>query len=242
MKLYVVGMGTGHRDGMTLEARAAIMVSDIVIGYDLYIKLLKDIFTGKTYISSPMGKEKERVEAALREAKTGKITSLVCSGDSEVYGMAGLALELAGNACAADIEIIPGVTAALSGGALLGAPLGHDFCVISLSDLITPWEIIEKRLRAVSQADFAIAVYNPASHGRTGHIAKACDIMLEYKSPDTVCGWARNVGRTGSEYGTLTLSELRDFKTDMLATIFVGSSETKLIGGRMVTPRGYKNV
>ena len=162
MKLYIVGTGAGNAGGMTLDAQSAIQASDIVVGYTLYVELLRSIFPDKNYLSTGMKSEAERVNLALSEAQNGKTVALICSGDSGVYGMAALALELSDNYTNIDIEIVPGVTAALSGGALLGAPLGHDFAVISLSDLLTPWDVIEKRLRAAAYGDFAVALYNPS--------------------------------------------------------------------------------
>lgn len=242
MKLYIVGMGAGNAGGMTLDAQSAILGSDIVVGYTVYVELLRGIFPDKNYLATGMKSEVERVRTALEQAQSGKTIALVCSGDSGVYGMAGLALELSVEFPGVEIEVVPGVTAALSGGALLGAPLGHDFAVISLSDLLTPWELIEKRLRAAAAGDFAIALYNPSSKKRADYLAKACDILLEQKSPDTVCGIARNIGREGCSYQFLTLSELRDTSVDMFSTVFIGSSTTRRINGRMVTPRGYRNV
>lgn len=242
MKLYIVGMGAGNAGGMTLDAQSAILGSDIVVGYTVYVELLRGIFPDKNYLATGMKSEVERVRTALEQAQSGKTIALVCSGDSGVYGMAGLALELSVEFPGVEIEVLPGVTAALSGGALLGAPLGHDFAVISLSDLLTPWELIEKRLRAAAAGDFAIALYNPSSKKRADYLAKACDTLLEQKSPDTVCGIARNIGREGCSYQFLTLSELRDTSVDMFSTVFIGSSTTRRINGRMVTPRGYRNV
>lgn len=242
MKLYIVGTGAGDAGGMTLGARAAILGSDIVVGYTVYVELLRGIFPDRNYVSTGMKSEVERVRMALSEAQKGKTVSLVCSGDSGVYGMAGLALELSVDFPGVEIEIVPGVTAALSGGALLGAPLGHDFAVISLSDLLTPWELIEKRLHAAAAGDFAIAIYNPSSKKRADYLAKACDILLEQKSPQTVCGIARNIGRAGCSYQIMTLEKLRDTSVDMFSTVFIGSSSTRNINGRMVTPRGYRNV
>ena len=139
-----------------------------------------------------------------------------------------------------DVEIIPGITAAIGGAALLGAPLMHDFCVISLSDLLTPWELIQKRLRCAAEGDFSIALYNPSSHKRPDHLKRACDILLEYKSPDTVCGYVRNIGRAGQESEITTLRDLRELKLDMFCTVFIGNSSTAVRSGRMVTPRGYE--
>ena len=242
MKLFVVGMGAGNSGGMTLDAQNVILSSDIVVGYTLYVELLRQIFPDKNYLATGMKSEVERVKMALREANSGKTVSLVCSGDSGVYGMAGLALELSPEYPGVDIEVVPGVTAALSGGALLGAPLGHDFAVISLSDLLTPWEVIEKRLRAAALGDFAVALYNPSSKKRADYLARACDILLEQKPADTVCGIARNIGRDGSSVQIMTLEELHNTSVDMFCTVFIGSSSTREVNGRMVTPRGYKNV
>ena len=165
---------------------------------------------------------------------------MVCSGDAGVYGMAGLILQLGADFPEVEVEVVCGVTAALSGGAVLGAPLGHDFCVISLSDLLTPWEQIEKRLECAAEGDFAVCLYNPASRKRKDYLQKACDILLRRKSPETVCGWVRNIGREGQSSRILTLQALRDEELDMFSTVFVGSSATQNLAGWMVTPRGYK--
>ncbi len=242
MKLYIVGTGAGNAGGMTLDAQSAILGSDLVVGYTVYVELLQKIFPDKNYLATGMKSEVERVKLALEEARSGKVVSLICSGDSGVYGMAGLALELSVDFPGVDIEVVPGVTAALSGAALLGAPLGHDFAVISLSDLLTPWEVIEKRLRMAAEGDFAIALYNPSSKKRADYLARACDILLEVRSPQTVCGIARNIGREGCSYQVMSLGELRETAVDMFSTVFIGSSSTRNIGGRMVTPRGYRNV
>lgn len=239
--LYIVGIGPGSAEGMTLQAQNAISRSGIIVGYTVYNDLLKPMFPDKKYIQTPMRQEIDRVRAAL-ELAGENIVSLVCSGDCGVYGMVGLALELAGEYPSVEIEVVAGVTAALSGGAVLGAPLTHDFAVISLSDLLTPWEKIEKRLKCAAEADFTIAIYNPSSKKRADYLSRACDIILEYRSGDTVCGWVKNIGREGEESGVTTLSELREMTVDMFTTVFVGNSETRNINGKMVTPRGYKNV
>lgn len=176
---------------------------------------------------------------ALLEAGKGKTVSMVCSGDSGVYGMSGLILELAEGDV--DIEIIPGVTAALSGGALLGAPLGHDFAVISLSDLLTPMELIEERLNMSAKADMVICLYNPSSKKRADYLKRACEIMLEYKAPETICGLARNVGREEEDMSVMTLETLKETSVDMFTTVYIGNSMTREIGGKMVTPRGYRH-
>ncbi len=238
-KLYVVGIGPGKPDGMTLQAHAALNEAELICGYPAYLELIEPLFPGRDYFSTPMKQEIERCRYALEAARHGRTAALVCSGDAGVYGMAGPLLELAGEDPGVEIEIVPGVTAALSGAALLGAPLSHDFCVVSLSDLLTPWELIEKRLRCAGEGDFALALYNPASHRRRDYLRRACDILLEYRGGGTPCGIAGNIGRAGQETRVLTLSELRDAACDMFSTVFIGSSQTKVIGGRIVTPRGY---
>lgn len=242
MKLYIVGFGAGNYEGMTVEAIRAIEKSDLIVGYTVYAELIQKYFPEKIYYSTPMRQERDRVIYALEKASCGKTVALVCSGDSSVYGMAGLALELAVNYPGTDIEITPGVTAALSGGAVIGAPLGHDFAVISLSDLLTPWDKIEKRLECAAMGDFVIAIYNPSSKKRLDHLEKACKIMLRHKSPETVCGYVKNIGRDGEKSRILSLAELERIDVDMFTTVFIGNSDTVIINGKMVTPRGYKNV
>ena len=241
-KLYVVGIGPGSYEDMTIRAVKALEESEVIVGYTVYIDLIKEHFPGKEMLSTPMRREQERCQLAIDEAKKGKAVAMVCSGDSGVYGMSGLILELARSEEGLEMEIIPGVTAALSGGAVLGAPLGHDFAVISLSDLLTPMELIEKRLRASAQADMIICLYNPSSRKRADYLKQACDILMEYKSRSTVCGLVKNIGREEEEMAVMTLESLRDTQTDMFTTVYIGNSMTKLINGRMVTPRGYKNV
>ncbi len=242
MKLYVVGFGAGSYDGMTAAAEKIIAASDIIVGYTVYAELMRKHFPDKIYITTPMRRERERVILALEKAGEGGSVSLICSGDSGVYGMAGLALELSANYPDVEIEIIPGVTSALSGGAVLGAPLTHDFAVISLSDLLTPWERIEKRLECAAMGDFSIAIYNPSSRKRSGYLRRACEILLKYKDKSTVCGYVKNIGRDGEESCVTTLGKLKDISVDMFTTVFIGNSETRLINGKMVTPRGYRNV
>lgn len=242
MKLYIVGFGCGSREGMTIESEKAIGRSNLVVGYTVYTELLREYFPEKEFYSTGMRQEKQRVEYALEQAESGKTVSLICSGDSAVYGMAGLAFELSEKYPNTEIEPVAGVTAALSGGAILGAPLTHDFVVISLSDILTPIEKIYKRLRCAAEGDFTIALYNPSSKKRADYLERACKILLEYKSPDTVCGYVKNIGRQGQESRILTLRELEKTQVDMFTTVFIGNSETKSIGGKMVTPRGYENV
>lgn len=238
-KLIVVGLGPGNAEGMTFACRRAIEQADIVVGYTKYIELIRPLCPDKPTFATPMLGEMERCKKALSLAEEGQCVAVVCSGDAGVYGMAGLILELSGNYEDVEIEIVPGVTAALSGAGLLGAPLAHDFAVISLSDLLTPWEQIEKRLALAAEGDFCIALYNPASVKRADYLKKACDIVLVHQSPDTVCGIARNIGREGERGEVLSLKELRDTTVDMFTTVLIGNSQTKVIDGRMVTPRGY---
>lgn len=239
--LYVVGIGAGSRDGMTIAAQKAILSSKLIVGYTKYIELIRDIFPDKEFFSTGMRQESERVEAALSAAETQTV-ALVCSGDPQLYGMAGLAYELSEKYPDAEIEVVPGVTAAFSGGAVLGSPLTHDFAVISLSDLLTPAEKIKKRLECAAECDMVIVLYNPSSKSRPDYLQKACDILLKYRSGSTVCGYVRNIGRDGQEYRLLTLADLRETAVDMFTTVYIGSSETMVIGGKMVTPRGYGNV
>ncbi len=239
-KLYVVGMGPGKHDAMTFAADRALRDSAVIIGYSKYIELIREEYPDKEFADTGMTRETERCREALRRAAAGDTVALVCSGDSGVYGMAGLIFELSGEYGKVEIEVIPGVTAALSGGAVLGAPLGHDFAVVSLSDLLTPWETIEKRLEAAAAGDFCIALYNPSSHRRSDYLQRACDILLRALSPDTVCGLVRQIGREGESFRVLTLGELRDTPVDMFTTVFIGNSATRSIAGRMVTPRGYR--
>jgi len=241
-KIYVVGIGPGAYQEMTGAAVAALEQSDVIVGYTVYIDLVKEHFSEKTFLTTPMRKEVDRCVMAFEEAEKGQIVSMICSGDAGVYGMAGLIYEISEKYPDVEIEIVPGVTAAIGGASVLGAPLIHDFCLISLSDLLTPWEKIQARLLGASQADFVICLYNPSSHKRHDYLQKACDLMLTYKSPDTVCGIVSNIAREGESSKVMTLKELRDTKVDMFTTVFIGNSQTKVIGGKMVTPRGYKDV
>ena len=239
-KLFIIGIGPGDVSSLTEKARSALAEADLICGYTLYVDLVCPLFPEKPTFTTGMTGEVERCRVCLEEASKGKTVALVCSGDAGVYGMASPALEMSSAWPQVEISVIPGITAALSGGALLGAPLGHDFCVISLSDRLTDWSLIEKRLRCASEGDFALCLYNPASRHRADYLRKACEVLLESRSPDTVCGIARSIGREGEEWRILSLSELREWPADMFTTVFVGSSATKEIAGRMVTPRGYR--
>ena len=189
-----------------------------------------------------MTKEVDRCKMALEKAAEGNAVSVVCSGDAGVYGMAGLVYELSVDYPDVEIDIVPGISAVLSGSAVLGAPIGHDFAVISLSDLLTPWELIEKRLALAGEGDFCICLYNPSSHKRKDYLKKACEILLKFKGEDTICGYVRNIGRDGEEYHITNLLELKDTEVDMFTTVFIGNANTKVIDDKMVTPRGYKGV
>ena len=239
-KIFVVGIGPGFEEMITPAARAAMDGADVICGYTTYIKLIDHLYPGKETFSTPMMGEVERCRWAVDAAAEGRTVAMVCSGDAGVYGMAGLVLQLA-EGRGVDVEVVPGVTAALSGGAVLGAPLTHDFCVISLSDLLTDWALIEKRLRCAAEGDFCVSLYNPSSHRRHDYLSKACRILMESgKSPDTVCGWVKNIGREGQEFKVTTLSLLESEDVDMFTTVFIGNSSTENIGGHMVTPRGYE--
>ena len=241
-KLYVIGIGPGEYEQMTLKAIHAMEKSEVIIGYTVYVDLVKEHFPGKEFLTTPMKKEVDRCVMAFEEAKKGKVVSMICSGDAGVYGMSGLMYEVGVNYPEVELEIIPGVTAATGGAAVLGAPLIHDFCLISLSDLLTPWEKIEARLLAAAEADFVVCLYNPSSRKRSDYLQKACDLMMQYKSPETVCGNVSYIGRDGEHYEVMDLKTLRDTKVDMFTTVWVGNSQTKEINGKMVTPRGYRNV
>ena len=238
--LYVVGLGPGGSRWMTWEARAALEQAEVLCGYTVYLDLIRGEFPDKEYFSTPMTQEIERCRAALERARSGRTTAQVCSGDAGVYGMAGPVLELAPQFPEVEIQVVPGVTAALAGAAVLGAPLMHDFAVLSLSDLLTPWEVIRRRLELAAQGDFVLCLYNPSSRRRRDHLRMACDIVLAHRGPETVCGWVRNAGRAQEEHQVLTLGELQEAQVDMFTTVFIGSAATRRIGDRMVTPRGYE--
>ncbi len=239
-KVYVIGIGPGDAKNMTAACREAMESADIIVGYTKYVELIKPLYPHKRTWDTPMTREAERCRQALSLASQGESVAVVCSGDAGVYGMAGLIYELSPEFPPVDIEIIPGVTAALAGAALLGAPLTHDFAVISLSDLLTPWELIEKRLFHAAAADFCIALYNPSSKKRYDYLQKACDILLQHKSPATICGLVRNIGREGQYAEVMNLKQLRHIQADMFTTIFIGNAQTKTLNGKMVTPRGYE--
>ena len=241
-KLFVVGIGPGNYENMTIGADRALIAADTIVGYHVYVELVRDRYPDKEYLSTPMTKETVRCRMALEAAAGGRQVAMVCSGDSGIYGMAALLYELRGDQTEPEIQVIPGLTAACSGGALLGAPLTHDFAVISLSDRLTGWDQIQLRLEAAARSDLSMVIYNPASHGRPEHLKKACDVLLRILPRDRLCGVARAIGREGEDYELMTLGELREAKVDMFCTVFIGNSMTKEIGNWMVTPRGYRDV
>ena len=239
--VYVVGLGPGNAQLLTAQARAALQNADVLCGYTVYIDLVRPLFPEKEVYATGMTREIDRCRWALEKAYTGKRVALVCSGDAGVYGMASPLLELAEDYPDVAVDVVPGLTAALSGGAVLGAPLAHDFCVISLSDRLTPWEVIETRLACAAQGDFCIALYNPSSKGRPDYLQKAVRILrANGKGPETVCGLVRNIGREGQSARVLTLAELEDTPVDMFTTVYIGNENTRALSGRMVTPRGYR--
>ncbi|MCM1214731.1 MAG: precorrin-3B C(17)-methyltransferase [Lachnospiraceae bacterium] len=238
-RIDIVGMGPGREDMMTGEALRALEEADVIVGYTLYLDLLDDRFRGKELLSTPMRGEEERCRICFREAAKGKKVALVCSGDAGIYGLASLMYEMGKEEPETEIHVVAGVTAASSGAAVLGAPLNHDFCVISLSDLLTPWETIEKRLRAAAEGDFVIALYNPSSHKRKDHLSRACEILLCSMEGERVCGYVENIGREGTKAETCTLRELRDREVNMFTTVFIGSTGSEIVGGKLITRRGY---
>lgn len=242
MKIFVVGLGPGGWAEMTPRALAALEQSDVIFGYDTYIDLIRSRFAHKTLKATPMTKEIDRCRQTLAEAARGRTVALISSGDAGVYGMAGALLEVAGENPEVEVEIVPGITAACSAAAALGAPLTHDFAVISLSDLLTPWEKIVNRLECAAKGDFVICLYNPSSKKRKDYLQKACRIIAPYKSPSTPAGWVKNSGRPREERYVGTLAELENEEVDMFTTVIIGNSQTRLIQGRMVTPRGYREL
>ncbi len=240
-KIYIIGTGPGSKDLIAERALNAIKESNVIAGYGVYTELIADLIEGKELIVTPMKQEVDRCKKAIEAAEKGNIVSIISSGDAGVYGMAGLLLELAENSTV-EIEVISGISAVLAAAARLGAPLTHDFAVISLSDLLTPWEKIEKRLHNAAMAEFIIALYNPSSKKRADYLKKACDIMSPFINENTICGYVKNCEREQEEYGTLLFKDLKDFQADMFTIIIIGNSTTKLINNKMVTPRGYKGV
>ena len=239
-RIYIVGMGPGREEMMTGEALNVLEQADVIVGYTLYLNLLSKRFQEKELLSTPMRQEEERCRLCFREAEKGKKVALVCSGDAGIYGMAALMYEIGKDYPETELVVIAGITAASSGAAVLGAPINHDFCVISLSDLLTPWEKIERRLNAAAEGDFVIVLYNPSSHKRKDYLSRACDILLQKIEEDRVCGYVENIGRDGTKATTCTLKELKSVKVNMFTTVFIGSSGSEIINGKLITKRGYR--
>ena len=230
-KVIVVGIGPGSYEDMTIRADRALQSCDAIVGYGVYVDLVKERYPDKAFYETPMTQEAKRCALALDLARAGKTAAMVCSGDSGIYGMAALVYELRGESEEPEIEVVPGLTAACSAAALLGAPLTHDFAVISLSDRLTPWETIEKRLTHAAKADLTIALYNPASRSRPAHLKRACDILLRDLPDSRLCGIARNIGRAvlvsflvGSQNTVVAAGTLKEVGSDYITIYHPGRS------------------
>jgi len=240
-KLYVVGFGPGSKEDMTLRAVSAIEGADLIIGYTTYTDILREYFPDKKYKTTGMMKEVERCKMAIEEAEKGQKVAMVSSGDSGIYGMAGIIYQMADEmGSRIEIETIPGVTAASSAASILGAPLMHDLAIISLSDLMTPIDLIMKRIDQASQGDMIIALYNPKSKKRTDHLPRAAEIISRYRSPQTPVGIVRNAGRKDESKTITELGKVDYDEIDMFCIVIIGNSQTYVSNGRMITPRGYE--
>lgn len=245
-KLYLVGFGPGSHDHLTFRARAAIDDAQVIIGYRTYVLLVKELIKGKEVFYTGMTEELDRARRAVELAWQGKRVALISSGDVGIYGMAGPALECLKErgwtrGCGLEVEVVPGVTAASACGSLLGAPIVHDFCAISLSNLLTPWEVIVRRIEAAAAADYVVALYNPKSGRRTQQIVETQKIMLRYRRPDTPVGIVKSGTRSGERVVISTLAEMLNHEIGMLTTILIGNSTTFVWENMMVTPRGYQS-
>ena len=238
-RIYIVGMGPGREDMMTGEAVRALEQADVIVGYTVYLDLLGSRFRNKEMISTPMRREEERCRICFEEARKGKRVALVCSGDAGIYGMASLMYEIGREYPDTELVAAAGITAASSGAAVLGAPLNHDFCTVSLSDLLTPWEMIERRLEGAARGDFVIVLYNPSSRRRRDYLRRACSILLRTIEGSRVCGYVENIGRDGTRAEVCTLEELKDREVNMFTTVFVGNSDSFILNGKLITRRGY---
>ncbi len=240
-KIFVVGTGPGDQNYTCPQAYQAMEKSDVITGYKTYIDLVKPLFPDKEFASSGMKKEVERCEETLAIAESGKTVSLISSGDAGIYGMAGIMIEVVESKNSAiEVEIIPGISAATSAASLLGAPLMNDFVTLSLSDLMTPWEVIIKRVHAAGTGDFVVSLYNPRSKTRIKHLDTTIDILLEYQKPETPVGIVKHAMREKQEVKITTLDNLKNCDIDMFTTIIIGNSQTRIVNGKMVTKRGYK--
>jgi cobalt-precorrin 5A hydrolase/precorrin-3B C17-methyltransferase len=237
-RLSLVGLGPGDDALIPPLARDALAASELVVGLEQYVERIEHLLRPGTRVSTPpLGNEIERAEQALAEARAGGSVALVSSGDVGVYAMASPALEMAGDDV--EITVVPGITAAQAAASLLGSPLGHDHCSISLSDLLTPWEVIQERIRAVAEADFVLSLYNPRSKGRDWQLGKAREILLQHRSADTPVGIVKNAYREGQEVILTDLGSLRPEDVDMLTIVIIGNSQTEVRADRIITPRGY---
>jgi len=238
--IYVIGIGPGGKEYMTLEAIEVIKNSDVIVGYKTYINLIEDMISDKEVVQNGMRKEIDRCKMAVEIAKEGKNVAVVSSGDSGIYGMAGLILELVVKEDEdIKVKVVPGVTASIAAASVLGAPIMHDFCHISLSDLLTPWEVIEKRLRLAAEADFVVCLYNPRSKGRSEHLSRAFEIMGEFKDGSTPVGIVKDAGREGEEKHICTFDTMNFEIVDMTTMVIVGNKSTFIDKDMMITPRGY---
>jgi cobalt-factor III methyltransferase len=238
-RVIVVGLGPGDRSLLTPKAAEALAAAEVVVGYSGYLDGIADLVAGKESLAFPLGDEVLRAQVALERAAAGRTVCVVSSGDPGVYAMAGLVLELLESKAEMDVTIVPGVSAIHAAAARLGAPLAHDFAVVSLSDLMTPWPAIERRLRAAAAGDFVVALLNPKSRRRDWQLARARDLLREHRSPQTPVGIVRNAFRPGESVTLSTLAELGDVEVDMFTTVIVGNSRTRRVGDFLVTPRGY---
>ena len=241
-KLYAVGFGPGGYEHMTAKAIDVIRNADVITGYTTYVEMLKKYFPDKEYVATPMTKEMDRCRMAVDLADEGKNVAMVSSGDSGIYGMAGILLEIkAEKKSDVEIETVPGVTAASAAASVLGAPLMHDFAVISLSDLMTPFSLIMKRVDCAGQGDFIVCLYNPKSKKRVDYVEKAADILMKYRDADTPVGVVRHAGREEEEAYITSLGELKNAPVDMFSIVIIGNSNTYVKDGKMITPRGYED-
>lgn len=245
-QLYIVGIGPGSGEHLTPAALNAISKADLIVGYNTYVKLVSHLLTGKQVVRTGMTEEIGRARAAVERAKLGETVALISSGDAGVYGMAGLVFEVLKEmnwkkGDSPDLNLIPGITAINSCASLVGAPLVHDFCSISLSDLLTPWPVIEKRIEAAAQADFVIGLYNPRSGRRTKQIVIAQQVISRYRKPETPVALVKSAYRNLQKTVLTDLAHFLDYEIGMLTTVIIGNSHTFMFEGFMVTPRGYTN-
>lgn len=239
-KLFLVGLGPGSLDHMSVRAQQVIRDAEVVVGYGLYVKLIASLLTNQTLVRSGMTKEWQRADCAIKHVQEGKNVALVCSGDAGMYAMAPLVFELiSSQSLDISVETVPGITAANACASLVGAPLGHDSCTISLSDLLTPWDVITKRIEATAQADFAITFYNPRSRKRQDHIVQARDILLKHRSKDTPVAVVNAAYRDEQSVQISTLEDFVELDFAMNAAVIVGNSSSYRFEDWIVTPRGY---